>query len=158
MRSGIKQLVLWMLLFGALGTSTARADGGFSGFSGRWKGSGNMTMSEGKTENLRCIATYFPTAHGAQLKMNMRCASTGFKIDVKSSLQSSGKRISGNFEEHNYNIVGSISGNVSGGNISATIHGPDWQSSLSVSGFGAHVVLTPRGSSVKSISLSFKRS
>ncbi len=135
----------------------ATAEGAFGTFSGRWVGNGQLNMSDGKVEHLKCISTYFPSNDGSQLKMSVRCASTGYKIDAVGHLAAHGNSISGTFEERNYNSSGSISGTANGGNISAFIRGGDFSASLSVSGGGAQVEMRPQGGAVRSVTMHFHK-
>ena len=147
-------LIFWSI---GLFCQNAHAEGSFDGFAGRWSGNGNINFTSGATELVRCIATYFPSSNGASLKVNIRCASPGLKIDVKGSLESAGGKLRGSFEERTYNASGSISGTVSQGNIEARIIGQDWSSSLSVKNYGEAVVLTPQGGAVKSVVMHFAK-
>lgn len=129
----------------------------FDGFGGRWVGTGSIRMSDGKREKLKCIATYFSSAGGTSLAMNVRCASNGFKIDAKGTLSASGDRISGMFEERNYNNRGTVSGTAEDGAIHAVIRGDAWLAAIEVSGHGALVMMTPHAGVVKVVWLVFKK-
>jgi hypothetical protein len=116
-------------------------------------------MSDGSKEKLKCVATYFPSKDRAEMKMNVRCASTGYKIDAKGTLRASSNSISGEFEERNYNLTGKVSGKGDGlGGIVVSIRGSDWYSTLGVYGFGARVHMLPKsGGAVRSINLNFSK-
>jgi len=137
--------------------TNAHAGGAFDGFGGRWVGNGSIVMSDSKSEAIKCIATYFPSAGGTHLRMNVRCASPGYKIDAVGNLTEQGAYVFGTFEERNYNSSGKVSGTAGDGSISAFISGADWRASLSVTGNGARVILTPIGSVVKRVTITFHK-
>jgi len=52
----------------------------------------------GRTERLRCRATYRVDGSGTGLQQSLRCASDSYKFDLSSDLVTQGSRISGNVE------------------------------------------------------------
>lgn len=151
----------WRLGFFAIvlaaGSLPASAGDAFEGFGGRWSGHGIIRMTSGQQEKMKCVATYFPSAGATKLAMNVRCASTGFKIDVKSALQAFDYRILGTFDERNYNNRGTVSGTAGNGSIDATVHGDDWLASITVGGHGASVIMRPHSGPVQLASFTFKK-
>ncbi len=139
-----------------LGTAT-HAGSAFDGFGGRWVGNGTILMTDGRQEKMKCVATYFPMNGGTKMNMNVRCASNGFKIDVKGTIHAFDSRILGTFEERTYEHRGTVSGTVEGGTIIATIAGNDWLASITVKGYGAVVIMTPHSGPVKIASFTFKK-
>src|SRR4030081_3113422 len=79
--------------------SHAQAAGPFAGFDGNWTGAGNVTLSNGTTEHIRCKADYKVNANGLGLTQNLHCASDSYKFDLSSNVTSQGDRISGNWSE-----------------------------------------------------------
>jgi len=68
------------------------ADAGpFDTLLGSWRGSGQMELSQGKTERLKCNAYY--TGGGSQLGMAIRCQSESSNVEIRSKLSQSGGRI-----------------------------------------------------------------
>ncbi|MBI4068477.1 hypothetical protein HY413_03670 [Candidatus Kaiserbacteria bacterium] len=139
-----------------LGTA-AHAGSAFDGFGGRWVGNGTIHMTDGQQEKMKCVATYFPISGGTRMNMNVRCASAGYKIDVKGSLQAFDNRILGEFEERHYNHSGIVHGIAEGGNIDATITGDDWLASITVKSYGTVVTMTPHSGPVKIASFTFTK-
>ena len=148
---------LFAIAFTTAGAVPASAGGAFDGFGGRWAGQGMIRMANGQQEKMKCVATYFPSGGGTKLAMNVRCASSGLKIDVKGALQAFNDRILGTFEERNYENRGTVSGTAGGGRIDATVHGDNWLASLAVEGHGARVVMTPHSGPVKIASFTFRK-
>ena len=143
----------------ALATSSlpAMAGGAFDGFGGRWSGRGIIRMADGQQEKMKCVATYFPSAGATKLVLNVRCASNGFKIDVKGALQAFDNRILGTLEERTYEHRGTVSGTAHDGTIDASIQGNDWLASITVGGHGASVVMIPHSGPVKIASFTFSK-
>ena len=85
MQKAAVSLCLALLL--AAGAAPAAADGPspFDKLAGRWSGEGRLGMKEGKTEIVKCRATYFIEGDGNHLRQNVRCASSsGMKAMVLS--------------------------------------------------------------------------
>ena len=79
-----------------ISTDGTEADTGnsFDVLLGSWRGGGQMELSEGKTERLKCNAYY--TGGGSRLGVAIRCQSEISKIEFRSKLSQSGGRINGN--------------------------------------------------------------
>ena len=86
---------------------------------GSWRGNGQIALTDGKTERLKCNAYY--TGGGSQLGMAIRCQSESSNVEIRSKLSQSGGRISGTWEERTYNAQGNASGQASTGKISLSI-------------------------------------
>ena len=99
---------------------------------GRWTGWGEMTMDGGEVEKVKCIATYFSEEGGRQLRHNLRCASTNYRIDAQAHLNVSSGRVSGKWEERTYSTGGAVIGEVVGDGISVKIVGQAFKASLKV--------------------------
>jgi len=117
--------------------SHAQAGGPFAGFDGNWTGAGNVTLSNGTTEHIRCKADYKVNASGLGLVQNLHCASDSYKFDLSSNVTSQGDRISGNWSEKSRNIFGNLQGTAGGGAISVFVE---------ASGFAATLKLRTNGS------------
>ncbi|MEO0809583.1 MAG: hypothetical protein AAFW82_02890 [Pseudomonadota bacterium] len=95
----------------------------FSSINGSWKGSGRLRLDDGSSEVLRCLAYYNPKDGGQKLGMAVRCASTSYKFEFRSQLSLDGQRVTGSWEERNFNAEGEISGTFKPGVISLTATG-----------------------------------
>ena len=73
-------------------TDGTKADTGnpFDELLGSWRGSGQMELSEGKTERLKCNAYY--TGGGSRLGVAIRCQSEISNIEFRSKLSQSGEQ------------------------------------------------------------------
>lgn len=89
----------------------ARADPAtFAALDGAWGGSGTVRLENGKTERLKCRGYYNTKAGGSGLGMAINCGNASFKINMRANLASSGGRISGTWEEREFNQSGDVSG------------------------------------------------
>ena len=79
------------------------AAGAFDTLLGSWQGAGQIRLSNGRTERLKCNAYY--TGGGSQLGMAIRCQSETSNVEIRSKLSQSGSRISGTWEERTFNAA-----------------------------------------------------
>ena len=141
-----------------LQASDARADAAstFSNLAGTWSGSGQMRLEGGRTENLRCRANYTDRSRG--LGIAIRCASASSKVDLRASLTASGNRVSGSWEEREFNTGGSASGTANGNQISLSINGGvDGSMSVSTSGGHQSVSISTDNPTLKGIRIGLNR-
>ena len=136
----------------------ARADTPFSALAGSWSGGGQIRLEDGKSERLSCRAIYNPKESGVTLGMSLRCASTSYKIELRSSLRYDGGQVSGSWEERTFNAGGAVSGKATNGTIQLSFSG-NISGSMSVSYGGAsqRVSLTTSGSGLSGLSLNLSK-
>lgn len=89
-----------------------QAVGPFANLDGWWGGAGRLRFKDGKTEDVKCRATYFIEGQGEQLKQTIRCASGSGKIEVQSTVRHSGGKLKGEWTEVMYNVTGVLDGEV----------------------------------------------
>ena len=89
-----------------------QAIGPFENLDGWWGGEGRLRFKDGKTEQVKCRATYFVASEGNELKQTIRCASGGGKIELKSTVRHADSKLSGDWKEEMYNISGTLDGAV----------------------------------------------
>jgi hypothetical protein len=99
----------------------ASAGGLFDGITGAWSGPGRVTFEGGNSERLTCRAYY--TTRGPVLSLAIRCASPSYKTEIRSKLFFSNGSLAGQWEERNFNAVGSASGVLSSNAIVLRISG-----------------------------------
>jgi hypothetical protein len=146
------------MVFGISGNAAVQADGPFTSLAGTWFGGGQISLSGGNTERLRCRAYYNPKDGGAALGLAILCASTSYKIELRSQLRSESGRISGTWEERSFNAAGSVSGRATSGNINLSITG-GVSATMSVA-YGAQqqkVSITTDGAGFDSVTISLSR-
>lgn len=159
--SSATRLLSAAVLFGSLGlTSTASyAAGAFEGMAGYWNGGGQVQLSDGSKERIRCRASYAVAGGGRLLQQTLVCASDSARFDITSNVEESGGRITGTWSEATRNVSGQVSGTAQGGRVNAQVGGPGFSASLSVAtrGSSQSVTITPQGSDIRNVSVSLKR-
>jgi len=138
--------------------TVSQAETPLSALAGTWSGGGQVQLGDGRSERLSCRAFYTPKEGGASLGMAIRCASPSYKIELRSSLQYSGGRLSGSWEERSFNAGGTISGRASPGSLQLNFTGNvNGAMSLTFSGSSQRVSITSAGGGFSSVSLSLSR-
>lgn len=123
-------LVLAVALAAAAGPSAAapQAVGPFASLDGWWGGKGRLRFKDGKTEDVKCRATYFIEGDGNELKQTIRCASGSGKIEVKSNVRHADGRLNGEWNELMYNVAGVLEGEVTPRGYRVSVKGTEGSS------------------------------
>ena len=134
----------------------------FNGFSGTWSGGGDVNLTDGSHEKVRCKAEYSVPPSGEKLHISMNCASDSFKVQVISNVVADGSGgLSGVWRETTRQGEGSVSGRVVGpGQISANLEGTAYGIQLTVNTRGNQqsVAIQAQGTDVQSVRISLRRS
>ncbi|MEO8422229.1 MAG: hypothetical protein ABI457_13655 [Hyphomicrobium sp.] len=130
----------------------------FSALVGTWTGKGTARLEGGKSEKLSCKG-YYSGSGGTELKLNIICANASTKVELRSVLKYAGGKVTGSWEERNYNQSGTITGTADDSKLRLTIGGGGLTGSLSVSigGETQSVSLSTQGSFLKGVSINFAR-
>ena len=104
----------------------------FEGLAGLWSGQGRLGFKDGKIENVTCRTTYFVSVDANELKQNIRCASGGAKIEVKSLVKHDAGKLAGTWTETVYDKSGDISGAVTPRGFLVTVKGSDVNASMDI--------------------------
>ena len=141
------------------GATQAAVVSPFAAMAGSWSGGGMLNMSDGSQEPLRCRASYDVAGTGAELRLNIRCASDSFNIDLASDVQYRGGEIFGSWSEASHNASGTISGRAAGGRIEASARGESFSANLSLTTHGNRqmVSIRPQGTSITGVTLALDR-
>ncbi|MBC8012849.1 MAG: hypothetical protein H7X74_01995 [Methyloceanibacter sp.] len=135
----------------------AAASNPFDTLLGSWRGSGQIQLSDGRKERLKCNAYY--TGGGSQLGMAIRCQSESSNVEIRSKLSQSGGRITGTWEERTFNATGIASGQATSDRISLQISGGVTGTMLvSYSGSRQSVAISTQGIALKSVTIDLTRS
>lgn len=143
----------------SLAGGVAQAASPLAALAGTWSGGGTLSMSDGSQERLHCRASYNVAPGGAELHLNLRCASASYNFDLTSDVQYSGGAIQGSWSEASRNASGMISGRASGDHIEAAASGQSFSAGLSLTTHGNHqsVSIRPQGTDVRAVSLALDR-
>ena len=139
-------------------TAPVAAGNPFSLLVGTWAGKGTARLDGGKRERISCKGYY--SGKGAKvLRLNIICANPSTKVELRSLLKNSNGRVSGSWEERNYNQSGTISGSVTDTEMKLLITGDGLNGSLKMT-FGESsqsVSISTSGSTLKGMSINFAR-
>lgn len=128
--------VLGLLALWAADAAEVRAApqemGPFANLDGWWGGTGRLRFKDGKTEDVKCRATYFVADQGNELKQTIRCASAGGKIELKSLVKHADGKLSGDWTEVVYNISGTLEGAVTPRGFRVTVKASETQLSANM--------------------------
>jgi hypothetical protein len=144
----------------ALVPGAAHADSPFAVLNGSWSGAGQIKLEGGSSESLKCRAYYNAKDDGAGLGLAIRCASASNKIELRANLTYEGGKISGDWEERQFNAGGSVTGQATGNRISLVITGGGVNGSLTValSGASHSVSIQTTGIGLRAVNINLSRS
>jgi hypothetical protein len=142
-----------------LAAAPARAEQSFDGVAGSWSGGGSMKPSDGPRERVRCKVDYMVKNAGQSVKMNVRCASDAYKMDLSANIDESGTALSGNWFESQYRQGGKVSGQNVNGLIEAKVESETITALLTVHTKGNHqtFVMEAPGMWVSQVSIDLVR-
>jgi hypothetical protein len=159
-RAITRLVVTGLIVVGASMASSAKSSGPFSTLAGAWSGSGQARLDGGRTETMKCKAYYTDKNAGAGLGISLRCAgAASSSIDLRATLAASSGRVTGNWEERQFNAGGSVSGQVNGNRITVAINGGGLTGNMTVTTNGASqsVQIAAEGVAFKGMSISMSR-
>src|SRR6202051_2369531 len=137
-RTTMHRIPRYLLLMTILAAAPAYAEQSFDSVAGSWSGGGSMKPSDGPRERVRCKIDYATKNAGQSVKMNVRCASDAYKMDLNANIDENGTVLSGNWFESTYRQGGSVSGQNVNGLIEAKVEGQTITALLNVRTKGNH--------------------
>lgn len=133
------------------------ADATFSALDGAWGGSGSVRLENGKTERLKCKG-YYNAKAGNALGMAINCGNASFKINMRANLKASGGRISGTWEEREFNQTGNVSGTQTASGFNLKFTGAlSGSMSVSMTGSNQTVSISTGGPGFTGVNLQFAK-
>lgn len=79
---------------------------------GWWSGEGRLGFKEGRTEQVKCRATYVAGDGPSKLEQTIRCAAQSGAIEVRASVAESAGKLSGTWSERLHELKGDIDGEI----------------------------------------------
>jgi hypothetical protein len=138
----------------------AQRAGPFTSLSGAWAGPGTISLNTGAKEKIRCRALYRVTETGADLQLELRCASDSYKFELQSNVShGNGGAISGTWSEVTRGAIGTISGTSSGNQINLRANSPVFSAMLAVSTRSNQqsISIQSPGSEISAVSINLSR-
>ena len=133
----------------------------FAGYPGNWAGGGDIAMTDGAREKVRCKADYSVPPSGSALHISINCASDSYKVQVISNVVAAADgSLSGTWRELTRQAEGSVSGRIAGpGQIQASLEGTVYGIQLSVTTKGNQqaVAIQAQGTDVQSVRIQMKK-
>src|ERR1700722_16920736 len=142
-----------------LTAAPARAEQSFDNVAGSWSGGGLMKPSDGPSERVRCKVEYIVKNAGQSVKMDVRCASDAYKMDLSANIDQTGTSLSGNWFESQYRQGGKVSGQNANGVIEAKVEGDTITALLTVRTKGSRqtFVMESPGAWISQVSIDLVR-
>ena len=158
-RATIHRILRYSLVIAIHAAAPAHAEPSFDSVAGSWSGSGSMKPSDGPRERVRCKVDYVPKNAGQSVKMNVRCASDAYKMDLSANIDQNGTALSGNWFESQYRQGGKVSGQNVNGLIEAKVESETIVALLTVRTKGNHqtFVMEAPGMWVSQVSIELVR-
>lgn len=156
-RNIVAALVGGLALMGQM--SGARAESPFPRWVGSWSGTGQVHLEQGKSEQITCRAYYNTKDQGSDLALAIRCASSGYKIEMRATLSQRDGRVTGQWEERTFNAAGAVSGRATDSSLNLAISGAV-TGTMSVTGNagGQRIEIKTVGTGLSGVSISLARS
>ncbi|MCB1519682.1 MAG: hypothetical protein KDJ37_03795 [Hyphomicrobiaceae bacterium] len=122
---------------------------------GRWSGWGAIVHDSGKSEQVKCIVTYFVREAGVRIEQNLRCASASYRIDSSAQLTVAGSLVTGRWEERTNSTSGQVSGRVTGTGFNLSIQGDGFTAVMAVSTTACKqsINIAPEGFDIRRIAI-----
>lgn len=153
MRSVLRTLATAGLIFAAAAPAWSEGDV-MNDLPGRWSGWGSVQFTNGTSEQLKCVATYFVEG-GKHVRQNLRCANQSYNIDAAANISVTNGKIAGEWEEKKWSKVGAVAGNLNGNVFNLSIQGDTFTANMALSSTPCkqNITITPQGFDVKKISI-----
>ncbi|RYC33252.1 hypothetical protein D3273_05145 [Lichenibacterium minor] len=138
----------------------AFAAGPFTGFPGEWTGTGDVTMSDGSRDRIKCKASYSVGPSGEALNINVNCASDSYRVNIISNVVAQGTDFSGTWRETTRQVSGDVTGRVPAvGQYQASLQGTGFGLELAATSNGKiqAITINSQGTDVKSVKISLKK-
>lgn len=155
MRAGGAAIALMLLA----SPSQAQRSSPFAALPGAWTGPGTITLNTGAKERIRCRAQYKVAESGADLALELRCASDTYKFELQSSVSHSSGAISGTWSEVTRGAIGTISGTVNGPQLNLRATSPVFSALLAVATRGNQqsISIESPGSEISAVAINLTK-
>lgn len=130
----------------------------FSSLDGAWRGAGEIRLDSGKREKIKCKGYYNVKGGGAELGVAIDCANASVRINMRAQLIDSAGKISGTWEEREFNQSGEVNGTATTDKLVLTFAGGiSGNMAISSSGGSQTVSITTGGPGFVGADLTFSK-
>jgi len=144
--TSIRSAVVAATALALFAATPASADSSFVSLDGAWFGSGSVRLVNGKSERLKCKGYYNAKTGGSTLGMAIACGNAAFKINMRANLASAGGKITGTWEEREFNQTGNVVGKPTGSGFALKFSGAiSGTMNVSLTGSGGQTVSISTG-------------
>ena len=95
----------------------------FAALDGAWNGSGQIKLDSGKSEKIKCKGYYTAKDGGAELGIAIDCANASVRINMRAKLIDAQGKVSGTWEEREFNQSGEVTGSATSDKLTVTFAG-----------------------------------
>ncbi|MGE0629515.1 MAG: hypothetical protein AB7O43_17025 [Hyphomicrobiaceae bacterium] len=145
----------------AAGTVTASAPTSpLAQLAGRWAGPGVVVPYSGRSENFKCVVTYFSGSDGTKVRQNLRCRNENYRLDAATHLVILGSEVRGHWRENTHSLEGTVAGIVTADGFDVVLAGRFFQARMAVAGVDCQQsvkVVPARADQFREIVASLKR-
>ncbi len=113
--------IAFIIFAATMSSQIAHAKAPFGPLLGTWFGKGTVKLKDGKQDPIECKGYY--TGDAKDLGMNILCTSKDDKIEMRCKLSFADGKITGKWEERNFNAEGDLTGTAKNKSLSLTISG-----------------------------------
>lgn len=161
--AGIRGLALALpaaTLLSMASPGPAAAAGPFTGFPGEWSGTGDVTMTDGSRDRIKCKASYSAGPSGQALNINVNCASDSYRVNIIANVVAQGESFSGSWRETTRQVSGDVTGRVPApGQYQASLQGTGFGIELAASSNGKvqAITINAQGTDVQNVRISLRK-
>ena len=144
----------------AAAVSPAAAASPFANFPGEWSGTGDVTMTDGSQDRIKCKATYSTGPGGQALRINVNCASDSYRVNIISDVVAQGNTFSGTWRETTRQVSGDVTGRVPApGEYQASLDGTGFALALAATSNGKAQAITidSQGTDVRRVKITLRK-
>lgn len=133
MKTGLALISIWLVFAAALPAAAQDADTpNLQSFVGWWIGKGRLGFRGGKTENIKCRATYRQAGSANELDQTIRCATASGTVEIRCSIKLIGQKLVGDWHERKYELRGKLEGKAVRGGFKVNVIGSDLKAGMTV--------------------------
>jgi len=101
-------------------------------FVGWWIGQGRLGFRGGKSETIKCRATYRQASSPSEMEQTIRCATTSGTVEIRCELKLLAGALTGSWHERKYDLRGELRGKAVPGGFKVNVSGENIKADMTV--------------------------